>query len=490
MLERAPVQVKDYPLKINLFAHQKLMLDNVMRGSWPIFAEMGTGKTGVVIAYFSSSKEWQHSRSLIICPKIVMKNWQAEFLKFAGIPTIILDGTKQERIDTLNRHPTGIFIINYEGLLVLKDYFTKEVSKQIGQRTGNLRTIKLLESQFELNTCVVDESHRVKNYKSQRTQIALALSAKSKRRYALSGSPILGHLFDLYNQYHFVYGWGNPLGAGFTKYQAKYFYNAGFDWLPRTGAVDQINAIVAATSSRFKKEDCLDLPEKTFVRREVELSPEARKLYIAIKEQILEEVEDAGIKVSNVLTSIIKLMQIASGYVKKAEGDIVRFNCPKIAAVKEIMEEIEPTKKVVIWAHFVDNIERLRDELSGVLRPTDKNYNPAVLYGEVKDKEEQIRKFKNDESCRVFIGQQHSGGIGINLTESDYVIYFSQNYSLEDRVQSEDRTHRIGSEKHTNITYVSLVVPGSIDDKIEKALSQKIDLSSSVMDRRAIADLI
>jgi SNF2 family DNA or RNA helicase len=200
------------------------------------------------------------------------------------------------------------------------------------------------------------------------------------------------------------------------------------------------------------------------------------RVYNKLKKQAFAIVNSQEVSFANKLTEILRLHQVANGFVKSDEGEINVFeDCPKLKELLSILEEADG--KFIIWANYVQNIKTIIHKLKEVY-----GANSVVsIFGEVstEDRQEAVRKFQNDDSCRFFVGNPTTGGYGLTLTAASYVVYFSNSYNLEVREQSEDRAHRIGQKK--NVTYIDLIAERTIDEFIISALSKKLKLSAETL---------
>jgi SNF2 family DNA or RNA helicase len=240
--------------------------------------------------------------------------------------------------------------------------------------------------------------------------------------------------------------------------------------------LDELSKLIEPFSYRVLKEDCLDLPEKIFIKREIELTEEQEKLYSTMKQMALATLNGKLLTAPNVLTQLMRLHQITCGHFKSDDGKVQKLENNRIKELMSILDETEG--KVIIWANYIYDIENIVESIK-------KEYgdNSVVqYYGEVNIDERQkgIERFQDPQSpFRFFIGNPQTGGYGITLTAANTVIYYSNGYDLEKRLQSEDRAHRIGQKK--SVTYIDLIAEKTIDEKIVKALRKKIDIASQIM---------
>ena len=204
---------------------------------------------------------------------------------------------------------------------------------------------------------------------------------------------------------------------------------------------------------------------------------EQLKAYTEMKKTAMAFLENEKTMTAvNVLTQLVRLHQITCGHVKTDEGEVLSLKNNRITELMNVLEETRG--KVIIWAvyrHDIQSIEQTIGDMYG-------KESVSSFYGDTKDSIRQsiVDRFQDSEDpLRFFVGNPKTGGYGLTLTASHTVIYYSNDYSLEVRMQSEDRAHRIGQT--SKVTYVDLIAEGTVDEKIVKALNNKIDLASQVM---------
>jgi SNF2 family DNA or RNA helicase len=225
-----------------------------------------------------------------------------------------------------------------------------------------------------------------------------------------------------------------------------------------------------------KKEECLDLPDKVYIRREVELTDEQVRAYNQMKSVALATIDGGLVSTVNALTQIMRLHQITCGHVKLDDGTVVSLPNKRIDELLATLEETDG--KVIIWATYRHDIEDIKFHLQTAYGMT----SVATYYGETTSDEREriVNDFQDPNSeLRFFVGNPSTGGYGLTLTAASTVIYYSNSFDLEKRLQSEDRAHRIGQTK--NVTYVDLIAPNTVDEKIVKALRDKIDIATQVL---------
>jgi SNF2 family DNA or RNA helicase len=240
--------------------------------------------------------------------------------------------------------------------------------------------------------------------------------------------------------------------------------------------LDELNHKLRQFSYRVRKDQCLDLPEKIKLLRTIQLSTEQRMVYNNLKERAIAIIQDESVSFNIKLVELLRLHQVTNGFLKTDEGNIKEFaENPKMDELLDVVEQIEG--KAIIWANYVHNIESITNKLKELYGD-----NSVVnIYGgiEAEQRKEAVNRFQNDDTCRFFVGNPSTGGFGLTLTAASYVIYYSNSYSYEVRLQSEDRAHRIGQKK--NVTYIDIVAKDSIDFHIMKALQNKLQISNKTL---------
>jgi SNF2 family DNA or RNA helicase len=237
----------------------------------------------------------------------------------------------------------------------------------------------------------------------------------------------------------------------------------------------QLGQLVSPHSYRILKKDCLDLPEKTFTKREIELTDEQKHAYGEMKANAMTILKGESLTAVNVLTQLMRLHQITCGHMKTDGGDTLNLKNNRLDELMQILAET--SGKAIIWANYIHDILNIEAAIKKEYGPT----SYCTYYGATKaeDRQRCIYDFQNRmNDCRFFIGNTQTGGYGITLTAASTVIYYSNNYDLEKRIQSEDRAHRIGQVNP--VLYIDLVSKGTVDEKIIKALRNKVNIAKEI----------
>lgn len=431
---------------------------------------LGTGKTRtalrLVCALIEMNVIGPQQVAFAVCPKAVIPSWVSETDQVTNLDIVALEGSKKQRLNLLDCkviEEPDIYVTNFDALRVLERELVADAKN----------------GRFPL--MIFDESQRLSNRTTTQAKISTKLAEHARFSLLLSGTPVRNDATDLFSQIYIMDG-GKRLGANFWGFRARYFVNVSRNpsipnWVPKSGSEDEIREKISDIALRIKKEDVLPfLPPKIFTRRDLEMTPRQKEAYRSMAKDLLVELkldENEG-KVAtaqNVLTRYLRLSQIAQGFLFDEENEHVEEFTPnpKTNELLEILKEhaIESNNKVVIWVQFRHTLHALMKLL--------KEYNPVALYGDTSgDGVDKV--FQSDPSVRVLIGTQQAGGLGVTLTQADLVVFFTNNWSHELRLQAEDRSHRIGSEKVTStVQYIDLVCRGSLDERVLAVLQKKAD---------------
>jgi len=327
----------------------------------------------------------------------------------------------------------------------------------------------------------IDESTTIKTPTAKRTKNIIGLGKYAKYRRVMTGSPITKNPLDLYTQCEFL----DPYLLDFASYYAFRNRYAEMKTMHLRGRsiqvvhafqnLSELSDKLQPFSYRVLKEDCLDLPPKNFIKRHITLTPEQKKVYEQMKKQAMAVLNGKVTSTMTVLTQLMRLHQITCGHFTADDGSVQTINNNRVNELLNILEETEG--KAIIWANYQKDITQIVESI-------EKEYGPGSVvdyYGLTaqEDRQDNIRQFQSDPKCRFLVGTPSTGGYGITLTAANTVIYYSNGYDLEKRLQSEDRAHRIGQKK--NVTYIDIIAEDTVDEKIVKALRNKINIASEVL---------
>jgi SNF2 family DNA or RNA helicase len=467
-----------YKFKTKPYAHQLSALEKSWdKDEYAYFMEMGTGKSKVLVDNIAMLYDkGKINAALIIAPKGVYRNWYSQEIPnhLAGHidhKTILWTATTSKAKD---KEYQQLFKPDLDLHILIMNVEAFSTKKGLEFATKFLNCHKTIMA--------IDESTTIKTPTAKRTKAILALGGLAKYRRILTGSPVTKSPLDLYTQCGFL----NEELLGFTSYYTfrnRYavMRNANFggrrvQLVAGYQRLDELAKILKPFSDRVLKENCLDLPEKTYIERQVELTDEQKKTYETMKSAALASLKGKMATAPHVLTQLMRLHQITCGHLKNDDETITEIKNNRIDSLLELLEETEG--KAIIWANYVYDINRIVKAIS-------KKYGEDSIvqyYGAIpaEHRQKNIEKFQDPNSpVRFFVGNPQTGGYGITLTAANNVIYYSNGYDLEKRLQSEDRAHRIGQKKA--VTYIDLIAPKTVDEKIRKALRKKINIATEIM---------
>jgi SNF2 family DNA or RNA helicase len=468
----------NYKFKTKPYRHQLTALEKSWdKDEFAYFMEMGTGKSKVLIDNIAMLYDkGKINSALIIAPKGVYRNWYSQ-----EIPNHIPSHINYKSVlwtasnsKTKDKEYQTLFNVDYDLHILVMNV------EAFSTKRGQEFAIKFLRAHKAL--MAIDESTTIKTPTAKRTKAITVMAPMARYRRILTGSPVTKSPLDLFSQCRFL----NEHLLGFGSYYAfrqRYAHmvnrNFGGRQVQIVGSyqrLDELSDNLKPFSYRVLKEDCLDLPDKIYMKRYVELTPEQQDHYKSMKSLALTALKGKTVSAPHILTQMMRLHQITCGHVKLDDGKTEDIKNHRITDLMIVLEEVEG--KVIIWANYIYDIEKIVKEII-------KKYGEESVvdyYGAIdsETRQKNIVEFQNPRSAvRFFVGNPQTGGYGITLTSANTVVYYSNGYDLEKRLQSEDRAHRIGQKK--SVTYVDLMTEKTVDEKIVKALRKKIDIASEIL---------
>ena len=446
--------------------------------------EMGTGKTGGMVLILRDKCEQHGSllRTVIFSPIVTLENWRDEILMHSYIPQAQIyvcnkPGKKRlKMLEEATNKLSGIIILNYEAIL-----------------NRDVRNLLLF---WKPEVLICDESHLIKNHASKRSKYIYELASSNyiKHRYILTGTPILNSPMDLYQQYKTL-DLGTTFGKNFFAFRAEYFYDENAKWtgkhnyfpkfVPIKEKFDELTYKVYRKATRVLKKDCLDLPPFVVKTIKLLMANDQARAYRDIKKEFITFVEDAKKEKTHAAvalqatTKAIRLQQICCGFIKTEDGEEIEFKQnPKLDMLKELLAQLTPSHKVIVWTSFIANYKMLANACEEI------GVEYVLLTGQQtnEQKESAIGRFRKDKTIRVIIANRKTGGTGINLTEAAYAITFGRDFNLAHELQSQARNYRAGSGSHESITKINLVYEDTIDEQVMLALENKQEISDVILD--------
>lgn len=434
--------------------------------------EQGTGKTFVVIATACAHRLHQKIRiALIVAPNCVIRTWEEQIAQHCPLPT---------RVWRMSSDPDPLqFMIpdNEMGFLLVS-------AESLSQGHAAKKLLAWMPGVPFL--MYVDEAHYIKTPGKIRTENCIAIGRLAAVRLAGSGTQLTKSLSDLYSQYEYLDT--NIIGLGdFYAFRNRYCIMGGFKRKEIIGYdhVDELMGFLRPYTFEILKKDCLDLPDKVYERRYVDLGPQHQKMYAALRKNALSPYQ-----LPNVLVKTLRLRQLLAGLLPTEESELAHRLDPRVpvetyqaiesasnAKISALMADIEGLQGSMIiftqWKKEVDQVARL-------LRPEWGEH--VVFTGDLDPdvRQERIHAFQEGRA-RFFISTIDAGGIGITLTAASTVAFISHTDNFAKRLQAEDRAHRIGT-RHV-VTYLDYYANDTVDEALKLAHEQKQDLSQFLKER-------
>ena len=467
----------NYKFKTKPYKHQLTALEKSWnKETYAYFMEMGTGKTKVLLDNMSMLYDkGKIDGALIVAPKGVVKTWYEHELP-THLPNHIenvsvlwqpnITKTQQEKLESLFEIETALHI-----LVMNVEAFSTDKGIKFASRFLNSHKVLM----------AIDESTTIKTPTAKRTKNIIGLGKYAKYRRIMTGSPITKNPLDLYTQCEFLdpyllnhasyYSFRNR----YAEMKTMHIRGRSIQVVHAFQNLAELSDKVKGFSYRVLKEDCLDLPPKNFIKRHVTLTPDQKKVYQQMKKEAIATLNGKVTSTMTVLTQLMRLQQITCGHFVADDGSVQEIDSNRLGELMDVLEETEG--KAIIWAHWQRDVQ-------DIIKAVKIKYGPDSIvdyYGMTPQEERQpnIKKFQGDPRCRFMVGTPSTGGYGITLTAANTVIYYSNGYDLEKRLQSEDRAHRIGQKKP--VTYVDLIAEDTVDEKIVKSLRKKINIASEVL---------
>ena len=453
----------------------------VLRRNGNVFFTGNCGKSKTTL----DTAAWQHLNGkidtlFIVAPKGVHRNWVTDEIPEHLSPdvekyrTVLYQSSRAGGVQYSRELEAALA---FDGLLI------------VAMNYDALRTkhgFKYAEKLMKRRTMMVlDESPRIKNPRAVTTKATIKLGRKAVSRRILTGTPITNGPFDAYSQIDFLDStfWKRLHFGTFTAFKNHYgIYNVEYlsegrryNALVGYRNVDSLYEILATISDRKTKETVLDLPPKVYTKRYVELTKPQRRLYDRIREDAIAFLENGDmVSAQIVIVQLLRLQQIACGFVVTEDNETVDIEGgnPRIDALMETLDDCRPQQSIV-WARFQHDIDLISQ------RMREDKVSHVVYDGRTSDRDraQAIDDFRSGRAS-VFLANPAAAAEGLTLTEATVVIYYSHSFKLAERLQSEDRAHRIGQD--CAVTYVDFVAPDTIDEKIVSALRKKLNIASMI----------
>jgi|TARA_Y100000034_G_scaffold136216_1_gene211574 SNF2 family DNA or RNA helicase len=444
--------------KTTPYDHQTALVDLTLQKKKVFFlCSVGTGKSKPAIDSLSILfSENKIDKALIVTPASVMENFQKEINVHSNLESILIQGSLIKRKDLIKNNPIKTHIINYDVLSKLRKDLKKE----------------------DYDAIIFDEIHFLKNHKSQRSKAAYDISKKAQYKIGLTGTLIANNFVDAFGPYLVIDD--EIFGTNFNQFKNRYCVMGGYHATVKIMGRERKVATeiigyknksgfktkLAQNSLKFELKDVSDLPDAIEIKKTFTLTPKTKKLYNEMKNMMVVQKPDGGecsiVFAENHLDQVLKMQKIASGFL----DDEIDLSNEKLLSVLEVLEETSKTDKIVVWCRFTKSIDRVVQFLEK------HNISCCVFDGRSKDK--TIYKTFNDDDTKVMVSQI-SKGIGWDIPNVRYSIFYELTYSRTDLVQSKGRTQRPASKHSQGVTYFYIYLLGkdTIDEKLHDVLKHK-----------------
>lgn len=450
----------------------------IVQDNYALLMDPGTGKSKVMIddasCYFL---EGHCNAALVICPNSIKSNWKEEIEKHSSIATdiFVYDPSLKEKYANWMTEP---FADGLKWAIMSVESFSQGDAYKYAERFGFINRAVVY----------VDESSRIKSHDANRTKAITRIGRNFKRRRIATGTAITKGPQDLYSQYSFmdvdIIG-----GSSYYAFRNRYCVMGGYKQKQIVGTQneEELLQLIAPYTFRASKAECLDLPPKVYQIRKVEPNPQQKLAYKELKKDGYTEFDGSAASFTNVLVRDLRLQQISSGFfpgAKVVDGAIVdgavqlepfSGKNPKVEELLQVVDEIDG--KVIVWCRFQKEVQLVAAALSKIA--------PTVTFFGLNTTEENTaarQRFMLDPDVRFFVGTQSAGGIGITLVSASTVVYMSNTFMLDDRIQSEDRAHRIG-QKSESVLYIDILIEGDwVDTRVLEALKNNRNYADWLME--------
>lgn len=465
----------DYEFLIPPWEHQKRGFRLVV--NCPAIAllwDMRTGKTFTVVTAMEFLKlQGLVSKVLVLCPKHIRINWVDDVQEHTNLKSLILKGNGAKPKIVALRRSNQITVVDGPHILYESGNPDLIIVNHDAIRNKDLRDLLMA---YNFDSLIVDESHLFRGWSAQRTKALMWIKRRIPRRYILTGTIIAKSPQCAYAQMKILYD--EIFKESYETFSAKYcrfIRKQRFIQIyigPKKHKQKELWKRIDAYADKVRIEDCHDMPDRMYNTVYVEMTEEEKKAHDELLEECMTEIQGKEITTSVLLRSR-KLTQITSGFIYTKEDGTVRFKNPsKLESLKGVIQPIvDEGKKAIIWVGFHESVRLIVEMLKK------EKIGHAVVsgYGEkmtAERRHQEVWRFRKDKKVQVMVANPSMLGVGMDLSDAMYAIYYENDYRLDFRLQSEARIYGDKSkEKHGNkIIYIDLIAKGSIDRLVLAAL--------------------
>lgn len=462
--------------------HQKIcFLIGIANPNFLFFLDVGAGKSKLALDLIRYHKKLgANPKAIIFVPNVVnIDGWIEQIQTHAhDLSYIGLTGGTEDRLDLLNSYDMDISIINYQGFIYLVSEKIKKAKAKNKQFAISKPKIDLLAEKF--NFLVLDESQKCKSLQSLSYKGIRLFSEDFPNRYALTATPFGRDTQELWPQFNII-DHGETLGNTISLFRECYFdckVNKRIGYREYSLKPDMENTLhknIQHKSIRYRAEDCVDLPDVSYIVERVPFDSEAKKKYL---ESITEFREKD--KTSEVKNIFLRMRQIVSGFIfyKDEDGDRIEIDFvknPKFDYLFELIDSIPEDEKIIVFNEFIYSGDKICEAL------TKRGIKHSRLYSGTKNHSQELTNFSKDPKCRVMVANSQSGGTGLNLQIAKYCLFYETPVSPIIRKQAEGRIYRQG-QTHDKVFIYDIIVKDSIEEKILLYLKEGRDLFEALID--------
>ena len=471
-----------------LWTHQKacfLLMWYLKR--FMLFIDMGGGKTLLTLSYISYLKQrGDKPKAIVFVPYLTaVDTWVTETETHAPdlICVPLVGSTLENKFKLLNA--TGdLFVISYPSAVAMAGDLKSVQTKGKTKRKRALSAAKTASLFKEFNVLVMDEIHKNKSVVSLTYRMCRAISKRAEHVFGLTGTPFGRDLLDLWPQFYLI-DLGETLGTTLGMYREVFFrmvpkYFGGFDFKFKKKLMPDLKAVIKNRSIRYSIDELRDMPPKTYVKRKVNLTDSIREYYDKGAAKLERIVRSKTGSYKEIESAYTQLRQLSSGFMTfkgedNSKVEVSFEDNPKLECLEELIDTMPSDSKMIVFHSYIHTNKLISERLKKM------KIGHARIWGGQKDQLGELRRFRNEPTCRILVINDKMGSSSLNLQIANYVVFFEQPTSAIDRQQAERRTWRPGQNKR--VYYFDILMKRTYDQKQHKANEDGRSLLKSLLDR-------